>query len=57
MRNREDGKDCNACYMSNCSCECKTCTDVRERNRKLSPNELIQLNLEDAVTKATIEGN
>jgi hypothetical protein len=54
MRNRLD-RDCNACWMKDCECECKTCVDARERNEKLSRSELYRLNIEDIQRRATLQ--
>ena len=54
MRNYPD-KDCNACFDKYCECECNTCLNTRERNKYLSVNELIGLNLGNALSKIGIK--
>ncbi len=50
MKLRKSGKDCHACFLKDCDCECKTCVAARERNRELSQNVLDILNIADAMT-------
>lgn len=45
---RKDGKNCNACFMRGCDCECDTCRAVRDRNMSLTSRELDIMNAKDA---------
>lgn len=49
MRNYED-KDCKACFMKDCRCECKTCVDAREKNKNKSNMDLLGNSIIHVVT-------
>jgi len=51
MRRYQDN-DCNACYVRDCDCECKTCINLKERNQSLTSAQLRDLNLKDALDQA-----